>query len=172
MVAALGQAGIVKALDGDWGGPGPSPGAFANDNGYYAGQQDASYDQNNGLAYNPVGNCLPCHSQEYWNNFHQGYDSVYQNQAQNTEQKSTNNIYINGNGNYVSTNTEQTSNQNQQQNQGPSGPGFGPSSAPCGFSCNGGGEGGPCGFDSCQGGGPCCGGEGGPCGWFGCGGGP
>jgi hypothetical protein len=69
---------------------------------YYAGQQDAQYDQQNGLAYNPVGSCVPCHSPDYWNNFRQGYDSVYQ--QQNQEQKSTQGAAINiyGNNNYAS----------------------------------------------------------------------
>jgi hypothetical protein len=42
--------------------------------GYNAGMADAVYDHQNNLVYNPIGNCLPCHSQDYWNNFRQGYE--------------------------------------------------------------------------------------------------
>jgi hypothetical protein len=33
-------------------------GAHSYENGYYAGQQDAIYDHDNNLVYNPVGQCL------------------------------------------------------------------------------------------------------------------
>jgi len=47
------------------------------ENGYYAGQSDAVYDHDNNLQYNPVGQCLPCHSQLYWQGFRGGYDSEW-----------------------------------------------------------------------------------------------
>src|SRR5262245_4520803 len=48
---------------------------------YNAGIADAVYDHQNNLSYHPSGNCLPCHSQEYWNNFREGYEhqwNIYQ----------------------------------------------------------------------------------------------
>jgi hypothetical protein len=84
-VAAMGQAGIVKASDGQgqgWDGAGCcGGGGYENNylqgaNGYNAGISDAVYDHNNGLAYNPVGNCLPCHSQVYWDGFRHGHDTA------------------------------------------------------------------------------------------------
>ncbi|MGA9153840.1 MAG: hypothetical protein WBZ36_24940 [Candidatus Nitrosopolaris sp.] len=69
-----------------WQQPGPGSGAY--DNGYDAGISDAVYDHDNGLAYNPVGQCLPCHSQVYWNGFHHGYDTQWNSyQGQNTDQR-------------------------------------------------------------------------------------
>jgi hypothetical protein len=65
--------------------PQPGPGAYSN--GYRAGIADAVYDHDNNLAYNPVGQCLPCHSEVYWDGFHHGYDTQwnsYQVQTQNT----------------------------------------------------------------------------------------
>jgi hypothetical protein len=80
-------------------------------NAYYAGEQDAIYDHDNGQSYNPIGQCLPCHSDFYWQNFHQGYDHQWQTyQSQESNQGSSINIY--GNNNYVSTNQYS----NQQQN--------------------------------------------------------
>jgi hypothetical protein len=60
---------------GDWGGGFLQPGPGAYSNGFYAGQQDAIYDHDNNLVYNPVGTCIPCHSELYWHAFHQGYDA-------------------------------------------------------------------------------------------------
>jgi hypothetical protein len=73
----------------------PQPGPGAYENGYSAGISDAVYDDDNGLVYNPVGQCLPCHSQVYWDGFHQGYDTQwnsYQVQTQNTDQRVNNYI--------------------------------------------------------------------------------
>jgi hypothetical protein len=78
---------------------------------YYAGQQDAIYDHDNNLEYNPIEQCVSCHSELYWHAFHQGYDQQwlsYQNQE--STQGASINIY--GNNNYV--NTAQYSGQNQQ----------------------------------------------------------
>jgi hypothetical protein len=61
----------------------PGLGAFAN--GYNAGISDAVYDHDNSLNYNPVGQCLPCHSEVYWNGFHHGYDTQW-NTYQSTQQ--------------------------------------------------------------------------------------
>ena len=47
----------------DWGSYGGQAGPGAYSLGYSAGISDAVYDHDNSLAYNPVGNCLPCHSQ-------------------------------------------------------------------------------------------------------------
>jgi|SRR5215469_7238604 len=135
-VAAMGQAGIVKAWDSQgqgWDGGGccggsgggyqnnylqsnypqqPGPGAY--ENGYNTGISDAVYDHNNGLAYNPVGNCLPCHSQVYRDGFHHGYDIQWNSyQVQNTDQRVINYINVWGNNNYVNTDTRQSSNQGQ-----------------------------------------------------------
>jgi hypothetical protein len=83
----------------------------AYNNGYFAGQQDAIYDHDNNLAYNPIGECLPCHSELYWSNFHAGYDHQWNSyQVQESTQRTSINIY--GNNNYV--NTAQYSGQNQQ----------------------------------------------------------
>lgn len=79
--------------------------------GYCAGQQDAAYDVQNNLQYQPQGSCLPCHSDDYWNNFKQGYDS-YWNQHQEQSQGSS--ININGNNNYVSVNQYAQQNPLQQ----------------------------------------------------------
>ena len=95
-------------------------------NGYYAGQQDAIYDHDNNLAYNPIGQCLSCHSELYWNAFHHGYEQQW-NSYQNQESTQGTSINIYGNNNYVNTN--QYSGQNQQ----------GPDSNPnCWGSCDGG----------------------------------
>lgn len=95
---------------GDYGGYNQGYGGYSC-GAYCAGEQDASYDHEQGNAYNPVGSCLPCHSQFYWNNFHEGYDKQWQTyQSQDSNQGSSINIY--GNNNYVSTNQYS----NQQQN--------------------------------------------------------
>jgi hypothetical protein len=77
----LGVAATNRAFAwaGDWGYRQPGPGAY--ENGYYAGISDAVYDHDNGLVYNPVGQCLPCHSQVYWDGFHHGYDTQWKNQS-------------------------------------------------------------------------------------------
>jgi hypothetical protein len=87
------------------------PGSGYN-NGYYAGQQDAIYDHDNNLVYNPYPQC--CHSELYRHMFQEGYDqqwNTYQSQEQNTNQHT--NIYVNGNNNYI--NTAQCSNQGQSK---------------------------------------------------------
>ena len=58
----------------DWGSYGgyPQVGPGTYENGYSAGISDTIYDHDNSLAYNPVGNCLPCHSQVYRDGFHHG----------------------------------------------------------------------------------------------------
>jgi len=96
----LSTATPQKVLAWDGGFLQPGPGVYSN--GFYAGQQDAIYDHDNNLVYNPVGSCIPCHSEVYWHAFHQGYDAQwnqYQSQAQNTDQRTNVNTY--GNNNYV-----------------------------------------------------------------------
>jgi len=118
--------------------------------GYYAGQQDAQYDHAKGNPYNPIAAC--CHP-DYWNSqFHQGYDTQWNTyQSQNTEQKTSVNIY--GNDNYV--NVGQTNHQRQDQSQGPS-----PATPVVGCGDNGPCSGGngpspePCGYNNCGGVGP------------------
>jgi hypothetical protein len=97
----------------------PGPGAYEN------GQSDAVYDRTNNLAYNPVGQCLPCHSQLYWNGFHEGYDKQWNN-YQSTSQST--NVYLNNSpGAYLNTD------QNSGQSSGPS-----PFQGLCGsFGCGG-----------------------------------
>jgi hypothetical protein len=80
------------------------------DVGFSDGVSDAVYDHQNNLAYNPIGSCIPCHSQDYWNNFHQGYDDKW-NSFQSQDSNQMTKININGNNNYVTTNQES----NQQQ---------------------------------------------------------
>jgi hypothetical protein len=108
LVLALGMSTTQSTLAwGDWGWNGWHGGGY----GFYAGQQDAIYDHDQGNAYQPYGQCLPCHSQGYWDNFHQGYDQQWnQYQGQDTTQGSS--ININGDNNYVVTNQYS----NQQQN--------------------------------------------------------
>ena len=104
-VAATNQA---FAFSGDWGYPQLGPGAY--ENGYSAGIADAVYDHNNDLSYNPVGSCLPCHSEVYWNGFHHGYDTQW-NTYQSSQQTVNNYVTVNGNGNEVYLNQRQDSNQ-------------------------------------------------------------
>ena len=87
---------------------------------YCQGQRDAIYDHDNGYQYNPVGQCIPCHSEFYWHNFHQGYDAQWsQYQSQNTEQNT--NVYVNNSpGAYVNTAQNSNQEQGQSQEQGPS----------------------------------------------------
>ena len=66
----------VRGWDGPWGG-GPWQSDQPICGAYCAGQQDAIYDHQNQLQYQPYGQCLPCHSQEYWNNFREGYDQQW-----------------------------------------------------------------------------------------------
>jgi hypothetical protein len=118
LTAGVAQIQSVYAWDGGGGGGGyfyPQP----YSNGYSAGIADAVYDHDNNLAYNPVGQCLSCHSQVYWDGFHHGYDTQwnsYQVQTQNTDQRVNNYINVWGNNNYVNTETGQSSNQRQDQN--------------------------------------------------------
>lgn len=79
------------------------------------------------IEYNPIGNCLSCHSKLYWHAFHQGYDQQW-NSYQNQESTQGTSINIYGNNSYV--NTAQYSGQNQQ------GPVFNPPN--CWGPCDGG----------------------------------
>jgi hypothetical protein len=85
---------------------------------YKAGISDAVYDHQNGLSYNPIGNCLSCHSPDYWNNFRQGYEHQW-NTYQNTHQTVNNYVTINGNGNDVNINNRQNSDQSSLNEQQP-----------------------------------------------------
>ncbi|MGC2570186.1 MAG: hypothetical protein WA364_01650 [Candidatus Nitrosopolaris sp.] len=110
LLLGLTIANINQAFAWGWNGGGPYESA------YNAGTADAVYDHQNGLAYNPVGSCLPCHSPQYWNNFHQGYDAQW-----NTYQEQTIYVNIHGNGNEVYLNQRQDSGDgpwNIQQPQG------------------------------------------------------
>jgi hypothetical protein len=99
LAAAVGATTANQA----W-GIGELPGPASYDNGWNAGLQDAIYDHDNSLQYNPVGSCLPCHSQLYWNGFHAGYDKQWNSYTeQTTSQGSSINIY-NSPGAYVNTN--------------------------------------------------------------------
>jgi len=82
--------------------------------GYNAGLADAVYDHNNNLQYNPVGNCLSCHSQDYWNNFKQGYDTQWKT-YQSSQQTVNNYVTVNGDGNDVNINNRQNSDQLSHQ---------------------------------------------------------
>jgi len=139
----LGLAATNQAFAwGYWNGGGsdyqpsyyPSPGPGAYENGYSTGIADAVYDHSNGLAYNPVGQCLPCHSELYWNGFHEGYDKQWNTyNYQSTNQGTSINIY--GNGNYV--NTDQNS---AQSSSPPELPAFPIKQGLCGsFGCESGG---------------------------------
>lgn len=118
----------VLAWGGEGGGFGPygygGCGVFCGGGGaYYAGQQDAIYDHQQGNSYNPVGVCLPCHSQEYWDNFKQGYDTqwnTYQSQSQSQDQTSSQGASINIYGNnYGTASIGQSTNQGQTATQNP-----------------------------------------------------
>jgi len=82
--------------------------------GYKAGIADAVYDHQNNLSYHPLGNCLPCHSQEYWNNFREGYQHQWDT-YQSTHQTVNNYVTVNGNGNDVNINNHQSSDQLSSQ---------------------------------------------------------
>jgi len=107
------------------------------DNGYNAGIADAIYDHTNNLVYNPVGQCLPCHSEIYWNGFHHGYDKQWNTYTEQSVSQGTS-INIYGNHNFVNVA------QDSGQNSGPSGT---PSPLQEQNSCNydgcGSGDGGP-----------------------------
>jgi hypothetical protein len=96
----------------------PGPGAYSN--GYSAGIADAVYDHDNNLAYNPIGQCVLCHSQDYWDNFKQGYDQQWssytsQSQEQSSTQGASINIYGN---NYASVSIGQSNAQGQSATAG------------------------------------------------------
>ena len=110
---------------GQFGGMGG--GGYRYESGYQAGISDAIYDHDNNVAYNPIGQCLSCHSELYWSGFHHGYDAQW-NSYQNQESTQGKSINIYGNNNYV--NTAQYSGQNQQ------GPDFNPPN--CWGPCDGG----------------------------------
>ena len=117
LTAGVAQIQSVYAWDGGYGPGGCGWGNCGNYGGqpvcgaFCAGEQDAQYDLQNNLQYNPIGQCLPCHSDEYWTNFHEGNDHQWNTyQSQESNQGSSINIY--GNNNYVSTNQYS----NQQQN--------------------------------------------------------
>ena len=94
------------------------PGVNAYQNGYDSGQQEATYDHTNNLQYNPIGNCIPCHSQLYWNGFHQGYDQQWNSYSQ--EQSSTQGASINIYGNnYGTASIGQSNTQGQSLGQLP-----------------------------------------------------
>jgi hypothetical protein len=81
---------------------------------YYAGQQDAIYDHDNNLEYNPIEQCLSCHSELYWHAFHQGYDQQWNSYSTSQQQSSTQGATINIYGNnYGSASIGQSSNQGQ-----------------------------------------------------------
>jgi len=80
--------------DGEGIGLGQPLGTGSYDNGYYAGTQDAIYDHNNNLVYNPVGERLTCHSQVYWDGFRGGYDKQWNSyNYQSNSQDTSINIY-------------------------------------------------------------------------------
>ena len=106
-----------SCCDSDQGNPCCGIAGIGSD-GYNAGIADAIYDHQNGLAYNPIGNCLSCHSPDYWNNFRQGYQHQWDN-YQNTQQTVNNYVTVNGNGNDVRLDNGQSSDQ-----LGSSGPSF------------------------------------------------
>jgi hypothetical protein len=121
VVATIGQIKSVKACGLDDIGSCFSETTDA----YAAGQQDAQYDHQQGLQYNPTPLC--CHSDEWSNQFRQGYDTQW-----NQYQSQTANVNVENSPGAV-VNVGQTSNQNQ-----------GPSETPVGYSdqcgCSG-----PCG---------------------------
>jgi hypothetical protein len=116
LLTAVSVAQIQSVYAWDGGGGGyfyPQPGPYSN--GYSAGIADAAYDHDNNLQYNPVGQCLPCHSSLYWNGFRQGYDNQWntytsQDQQQKSTQGATINIYGN---NYGTASIGQSNTQGQ-----------------------------------------------------------
>jgi hypothetical protein len=106
------------AWDGDWGSYGEYPQPYSN--GYSAGIADAVYDHDNNLQYNPVGQCLSCHSEIYWDGFHHGYDTQWntytsQDQTQSSTQGASVNIYGN---NYGTVTVGQSNTQGQSATAG------------------------------------------------------
>jgi hypothetical protein len=77
-----------------------------------AGQQDAIYDHDNGLAYNPVAAC--CHSPDWDNQFENGYSSQWNSYQSSTQ---TANVNVENSPGAV-VNVGQSN--EQQQQQGPS----------------------------------------------------
>jgi hypothetical protein len=109
-----GAGGPVDCCNG--GGPGPC--CNEGTDAYQAGISDAVYDHQQNLAYNPIGSCVPCHSQNYWDNFHQGYDHQWQSyQTQESTQGSSINV-INSPNAYVNTNQVSGQQQNPLQQLG------------------------------------------------------
>jgi hypothetical protein len=107
-IATVGMGQVGKVWAWDLGS------LLGSDDGYYQGQQDAIWDHNQGYQYNPTPAC--CHSEDFDQQFHRGYDSQWNSyQVQNSEQRTNVNV-INSPGAYV--NTEQSSNQGQYQSQG------------------------------------------------------
>jgi len=81
------------------------------DNGLSAGEQEAIYDHENQIAYNPYPQS--CQSDIYQNAFHEGYDQQWQSyQSQKSTQGESVNV-VNSPGAYVSVN------QNSEQQQNP-----------------------------------------------------
>jgi hypothetical protein len=106
--------------------------------GYYAGQQDAQYDRQQGLEYNPVAAC--CHSPDWNDQFSSGYNQEW-NQVQSSSQVANLNIE-NSPGTQVTVNQGST----QGQNQGPLETPIG-----CSDNCGGGCDGSCQDCGSCQG---------------------
>jgi hypothetical protein len=110
LTASTANQAFAWGSDGYWGHWNES-GSCCGDtgigsDGYNAGIADAVYDHQNNLVYNPIGNCLPCHSQDYWNNFRQGYEHQWDT-YQSTHQTVNNYVTVNGNGNDVNINNRQ-----------------------------------------------------------------
>lgn len=87
--------------------------------GFVHGTADAQYDHLHNLVYNNNGAC--CHSPEYWDGFHRGYDQQYNpytSQEQNSQQTVKNYISINGDNNKVYLNDRVLSNQDQNAGDG------------------------------------------------------
>jgi len=79
-------------------------------NGYYAGQQDAIYDHDHNLVYNPQPQVNVYHPVGYADQFRQGYDNQW-----NSYQSQTSSVYINN-----SPGPSVRVGQNAANNQGPS----------------------------------------------------
>jgi hypothetical protein len=107
-----------SCCDGDQGNPCCRDTQLIGSDGYNAGIADAVYDHQNNLVYNPIGKCLSCHSQDYWNNFRQGYEHQW-NTYLNTHQTVNNYVTVNGNGNDVNINNRQNSDQSSLNEQQP-----------------------------------------------------
>src|SRR5215469_999181 len=79
---------------------------------YYEGQQDGIYDHQNGLVYNPVGQCSTCNGEDFQRGYSDGWN---QYQAQNTDQRTNVNVE---NSPGATVNVDQTSHQNQVSDTG------------------------------------------------------